>query len=69
MLHGAGGAGADYLFDVIVFEEMARSGFTGPGFLIHCDLVATYIASLGTEAHNKSGCRRWSAARRSARSA
>jgi len=44
-----GGAGADYLFDVVVFEEMARSGFTGPGFMIHCDLVATYIASFGTE--------------------
>ncbi len=45
-----GGAGADYLFDVIVFEEMARSGFSGPGFMIHCDLVATYIASFGSEA-------------------
>ena len=44
-----GGLEADYLFDVIVFEEMARSGFTGPGFLIHCDLVATYIKSFGTE--------------------
>jgi acyl-CoA dehydrogenase len=44
-----GGAGADYLFDVVVFEEMARSGFTGPGFMIHCDLVATYLASFGTE--------------------
>src|SRR3982751_2988682 len=44
-----GGAGADYLFDVVVFEEMARSGFSGPGFMIHCDLVATYIASFGTE--------------------
>ena len=44
-----GGIGADYLFDVVVFEEMARSGFTGPGFMIHCDLVATYIKSFGTE--------------------
>ncbi|MES2415539.1 MAG: acyl-CoA dehydrogenase family protein [Pseudomonadota bacterium] len=44
-----GGAGADYLFDVVVFEEMARSGFSGPGFMIHCDLVATYISSFGTE--------------------
>jgi acyl-CoA dehydrogenase len=44
-----GGAGADYLFDVVVFEEMARSGFSGPGFMIHCDLVATYIASFGSE--------------------
>ena len=44
-----GGAGADYLFDVVVFEEMARSGFSGPGFMIHCDLVTTYIASFGSE--------------------
>lgn len=48
-----GGAGADYLFDVVVFEEMARSGFTGPGFMIHCDLVATYISAFGTEAQRK----------------
>lgn len=47
------GAGADYLFDVVVFEEMARSGFTGPGFMIHCDLVATYIASFGSEAQKR----------------
>jgi acyl-CoA dehydrogenase len=45
-----GGLGLDYLFDVVVFEEMARSGYTGPGFLIHCDLVATYIKSFGSEA-------------------
>jgi acyl-CoA dehydrogenase len=44
-----GGLGLDYLFDVVVFEEMAKSGFTGPGFLIHCDLVATYVKSFGTE--------------------
>jgi alkylation response protein AidB-like acyl-CoA dehydrogenase len=44
-----GGLGLDYLFDVVVFEEMARSGFTGPGFMIHCDLVATYVHSFGTE--------------------
>ncbi len=48
-----GGLGADYLFDVVVFEEMARSGFTGPGFLIHCDLVATYVKSFGTEAQKR----------------
>jgi acyl-CoA dehydrogenase len=44
-----GGLGLDYLFDVVVFEEMARGGFTGPGFMIHCDLVATYVRSFGTE--------------------
>jgi alkylation response protein AidB-like acyl-CoA dehydrogenase len=48
-----GGLGLDYLFDVVVFEEMARSGFTGPGFLIHCDLVATYIKSFGSEEQKK----------------
>lgn len=44
-----GGAEADYLFDVVVFEELARAGYTGPGFLIHTDLVATYIKSFGSE--------------------
>ncbi|WP_114970537.1 acyl-CoA dehydrogenase family protein [Rhodoferax ferrireducens] len=48
-----GGLGVDYLFDVVVFEEMARSGHTGPGFLIHCDLVATYVKAFGSEAQKK----------------
>jgi acyl-CoA dehydrogenase len=48
-----GGAEVDYLFDVVVFEEMARSGFTGPGFMIHCDLVATYVKSFGSEAQKR----------------
>ena len=43
-----GGLGLDYLFDVIVFEELWRIGASGPGFLIHTDLVATYILSFGT---------------------
>src|SRR6266852_3747668 len=44
-----GGLGLDYLFDVIVFEELWRVGASGPGFLIHTDLVATYILSFGTD--------------------
>ncbi|MBR9909976.1 MAG: acyl-CoA dehydrogenase [Gammaproteobacteria bacterium] len=48
-----GGFGADYLYDVIVFEELFKSGFSGPGFLIHTDLVATYINSFGTEEQKK----------------
>jgi len=44
-----GGLGLDYLFDVIVFEELWRIGASGPGFLIHTDLVATYILAFGTE--------------------
>lgn len=48
-----GGLGADYLFDVVVFEELWRVGASGPGFLIHTDLVATYILSFGTEAQKR----------------
>src|SRR5260221_3770098 len=44
-----GGMGLDYLFDVVVFEELWRTGASGPGFLIHTDLVATYLLSFGTE--------------------
>src|ERR1700761_4412406 len=44
-----GGPGLDYLFDVVVFEALWRVGASGPGFLIHTDLVATYILSFGTD--------------------
>jgi acyl-CoA dehydrogenase len=44
-----GGYGADYLFNVVITEEMARAGATGPGFNVHSDMVATYIATFGTE--------------------
>jgi acyl-CoA dehydrogenase len=44
-----GGPGLDYLFDVVVFEELWRVGASGPGFMIHTDLVATYVLSFGTE--------------------
>jgi acyl-CoA dehydrogenase len=48
-----GGLGLDYLFDVVVFEELWRSGASGPGFLIHTDLVATYLLSFGTDAQKR----------------
>lgn len=48
-----GGAGADYLFNVIIIEEMARVGATGPGFSIHSDMVATYIHAFGAEAQKQ----------------
>src|SRR5229473_2950606 len=48
-----GGMGLDYLFDVVVFEELWRSGASGPGFLIHTDLVATYLLSFGTEGQTR----------------
>ncbi len=48
-----GGPGLDYLFDVVVYEELWRVGASGPGFLIHTDLVATYIQTFGTEAQKQ----------------
>jgi alkylation response protein AidB-like acyl-CoA dehydrogenase len=45
-----GGYGTDYLFNVVITEELARAGATGPGFSVHSDMVATYIATFGTEA-------------------
>src|SRR3546814_15382117 len=44
-----GGLGLDYLFDAVVYEELWRVGASGPGFLIHTDLLATHIPSLGSE--------------------
>lgn len=44
-----GGAGADFLFSVIVTEELARAGATGPIFYLHSDIVAPYLIHYGTE--------------------
>ncbi len=44
-----GGLGLDYLFQVIMVEEMAKGGYTGPGFYIHSEMAATYIESFGSE--------------------
>jgi alkylation response protein AidB-like acyl-CoA dehydrogenase len=44
-----GGFGADYLFNVVIIEELARAGATGPGFSVHSDMVATYIYAFGSE--------------------
>jgi acyl-CoA dehydrogenase len=43
-----GGPGADYLFNVVIIEELARAGATGPGFSVHSDMVATYINTFGS---------------------
>jgi acyl-CoA dehydrogenase len=48
-----GGYGADYLFNVVINEELARVGATGPGFAVHSDMVATYIYSFGSEEQKK----------------
>lgn len=44
-----GGAGADYLFSVVVMEEMARVGASGPGFSIHSEMTAPYLERFGNE--------------------
>lgn len=44
-----GGAGADWLYNVVVIEELSRLGLTGPGFLIHSEMCAPYILDYGTE--------------------
>lgn len=44
-----GGPGGDFLFDVIVTEELARIGATGPGFCLHSTIVAPYIAHYGSD--------------------
>jgi acyl-CoA dehydrogenase len=44
-----GGLGLDYLFNVVIIEELARASVTGPGFAVHSDMVATYIATFGSQ--------------------
>lgn len=44
-----GGAGADFLFSVIVMEELARANAFGPGFSLHSDIVMPYLIRYGSE--------------------
>ncbi|MEM7469483.1 MAG: acyl-CoA dehydrogenase family protein, partial [Pseudomonadota bacterium] len=44
-----GGAGADFLYSVIIAEEMGRAGFAGVAFHLHSDIVAPYIFHYGTD--------------------
>ncbi|HVP84888.1 MAG TPA: acyl-CoA dehydrogenase family protein [Rhizomicrobium sp.] len=43
-----GGAGADFLFSVILLEEQARSGAVSPMLSLHSDVVAPYLVHYGT---------------------
>jgi len=45
-----GGYGADWLYNVVVIEELAKAGMTGPGFMVHTEMVAPYILAWGSEA-------------------
>lgn len=44
-----GGSGADFLYSLIIGEEMARFSLTGFFAFLHSDIVAPYIASFGNE--------------------
>ena len=44
-----GGGGADKRYSVIVMEELARAGASGPGFTLHSEIVAPYILHYGSE--------------------
>jgi acyl-CoA dehydrogenase len=48
-----GGADADRLYSVVMFEEIARAGFTGLGFGLHNEIVAPYILRYGNEAQKE----------------
>jgi long-chain-acyl-CoA dehydrogenase len=48
-----GGAGADKLYSIIMMEEQARVGATGPGFGLHSEIVAPYILNYGTPEQKK----------------
>jgi alkylation response protein AidB-like acyl-CoA dehydrogenase len=44
-----GGFGADWLYNVVIIEELARAGITGPGFMVHSEMVAPYVLAWGSE--------------------
>jgi acyl-CoA dehydrogenase len=48
-----GGGGADFRSSVVVIEELARIGASGPGFSLQSDIVAPYILHYGTEAQKR----------------
>lgn len=44
-----GGFGADWLYNVVVIEELAKKGMSGPGFMVHSEMVSPYIQAWGSE--------------------
>jgi len=43
-----GGLGTDFLYNVVVDEEIARRGLSGIGWGLHSDIVAPYLVNYGT---------------------
>jgi acyl-CoA dehydrogenase len=50
-----GGGNPDYRYYVVLTEELARAGVTGPGFPVHNDINGSYLLRLCTEEQK----RRW----------
>ena len=48
-----GGAGADRLYSIVIFEEIARANTSGIGFGLHSEIVAPYILNYGTAEQKK----------------
>lgn len=48
-----GGMGGDFLYSVIMIEEMARAGATGPTFYLQSDIIAPYLVDFGSEAQKQ----------------
>src|SRR3954466_2346982 len=46
--YGGGGV-EDFRYNLIIAEEAAHAGATGPGFNLHNDIVVPYVSSLATE--------------------
>ena len=44
-----GGPGGDFLHSVVVNEELAKVGATGPAFPLHSDIIVPYILAYGSE--------------------
>ena len=44
-----GGIEGDFRFNVIIIEELAKIGATGPGFAVHSDIVTPYIINYSSE--------------------
>jgi alkylation response protein AidB-like acyl-CoA dehydrogenase len=45
-----GGPGTkDFRYNMVLAEESARAGASGPGFAVHTDIIVPYISSLGTD--------------------
>ncbi len=48
-----GGAAADFRYNVVIDEEVSRSGCTGLGWAVHSDIAVPYLVNYGTEAQKE----------------